>query len=81
MAVQTPEYWKEKEFQPLIEETTAYGTKVRIPKKWHKIWKKMKRMPYSQQEMMDGYHLLQKQGQSMRADLLLTFYEAFQKRS
>ena len=35
MAVKTPEYWKEYE---LIEEMTAYGNKVMIPKSYKCGW-------------------------------------------
>lgn len=38
MEVQTPEYWKEEKFQPLIEETTAYGNKVKIPQSLKSTW-------------------------------------------
>ena len=33
MAVQTPSYWQEEEYQPLIEVETAYGNKVKIPER------------------------------------------------
>ena len=37
--VKTPSYWKEEQYQPLIEETTYYGNPVLIPKRLHLSWK------------------------------------------
>lgn len=44
MAVQTPSYWKEAKYQPLIEETTAYGNKVLIPQSLLRTWKAFERL-------------------------------------
>lgn len=41
MNVNTPEYWKEYD---LIEETTAYGNKVKIPQSLRLAWKYHKTM-------------------------------------
>ena len=38
MAVQTPSYWAEERYQPLIEVETAYGNKVKIPKDFVSCW-------------------------------------------
>ena len=37
--VKTPSYWKEEQYQPLIEETTYYGNPVLIPKRSQLAWK------------------------------------------
>ena len=39
MAVQTPTYWQEEEYQPLVEAKTAYGHTVQIPKLFEENWK------------------------------------------
>ena len=39
MAVQTPSYWKEEKYQPLVEVETAYGNKVKIPERYLPLWK------------------------------------------
>ena len=36
--VQTPEYWKEERYQPLIEVETIYGNTVRIPERFKDSW-------------------------------------------
>ena len=36
--VKTPSYWKEEQYQPLIEETTYYGNPVLIPKRSQLAW-------------------------------------------
>ena len=38
MAVQTPSYWTEERYQPLIEVETAYGNKVKIPERYLPLW-------------------------------------------
>ena len=38
MAVQTPSYWAEERYQPLVEVETAYGNKVEIPKDFVPYW-------------------------------------------
>ncbi len=38
MAVQTPTYWKEEKYQPLIVVKTAYGHTVQIPKLYAENW-------------------------------------------
>ena len=37
--VKTPSYWKEEQYQPLIEETTYYGNPVLIPERSLLAWK------------------------------------------
>ena len=38
MAVQTPSYWQEEKYQPLVEVTTVYGNKVLIPQLYVENW-------------------------------------------
>ena len=45
--IQTPKYWENKEFQPLVEAETAFGHKVKIPKNLLDIWEMRERQkPY-----------------------------------
>ena len=37
-SVKTPKYWQREEFQPLVEEKTIYGNKVRIPSRFKDSW-------------------------------------------
>ena len=36
--IQTPSYWKEEKYQPLVETVTVYGNKVLIPKNFLNFW-------------------------------------------
>lgn len=36
--VKTPAYWKEDQFQPLVEAETLYGNKVKIPSRSKESW-------------------------------------------
>ena len=38
MAVKTPSYWNEEKYQPLVETTTLYGNKVKVPKRFLDTW-------------------------------------------
>ena len=40
--VKTPKYWEDELFQPLIEVETAYGSKVKIPKRYINGWQTAK---------------------------------------
>ena len=40
--VQTPIYWYEEKFQPLVETETLYGNKVQIPEIFQNSWKELK---------------------------------------
>ena len=42
MMVQTPIYWYEEKFQPLVETETLYGHKVRIPEIFQNSWEELK---------------------------------------
>lgn len=33
--VEIPSYWKEEEYQPLVETQTFYGNKIMVPQKFH----------------------------------------------
>ena len=41
--VKTPEYWKEELFQPQVETTTHYGTKVKVPENLMPAWRSLQR--------------------------------------
>ena len=36
--VNTPGYWKEEKFQPLVEVKTIYGNSVKIPERLKPLW-------------------------------------------
>ena len=36
--LKTPEYWKEEEFQPLVEVTTLFGESIEIPERFKDSW-------------------------------------------
>ena len=74
MAVQTPEFWKEYE---LIEETTIYGNKVQIPKKWQNLWAVLKMREGTAQEMIAGSDLHNRPYPSLRWDLLRVYLEVY----
>ena len=61
MAVTTPSYWQEEQYQPLIEVETAYGNKVKIPEKLLLAWK-------YRQQMMES--MVKQYGQE-KADTLI----------
>ena len=44
MAVKTPSYWKNPEYQPIVEATTYYGNKVQIPESLQSFWEFCERM-------------------------------------
>ena len=51
MAVQTPSYWAEERYQPLIEVETAYGNKVKIPESFQTCWEEIKTMAQKAQNL------------------------------
>ena len=36
--IQTPSYWQEEEYQPLVKLKTLYGNQVMIPQKFQDSW-------------------------------------------
>lgn len=36
--VRTPEYWKQKEYQPLVNCRTLFGNPVRMPQRYKESW-------------------------------------------
>lgn len=51
MAVKTPKYWEKKErFGELIEATTFYGNKVKIPEKFKHGWEMAQLMAEDKQK-------------------------------
>lgn len=82
MAVQTPEYWKEERFQPLIEETTALGNKVLIPQKFLDGWKMERlRMEFCQKQKLPLMVGLAEDRTSnpIYYDMARVFYEIYPK--
>ena len=51
--IQTPEYWNEAYYQPLVEAETLYGNKVMIPKRFTALWERMHKMYPDQKIAMD----------------------------
>ena len=39
--VETPAYWNEEQFQPLMEVTTIFGNKIKIPSRFKGSWDMM----------------------------------------
>lgn len=84
MAVKTPEYWKEYD---LIEETTAYGNKVMIPEILQHVWNAEK--IYQKLTIQNGdtpqdglkYRLTEVYTNPIAKDLVLTYWERYQKQS
>ena len=54
--VKTPKYWEGERYQPLIEEETIYGNKVKIPKRFLSCWKTAK-MTYEEMTKRGLDHL------------------------
>ena len=56
--VQTPSYWKEEKYQPLVETVTVYGNKVLIPKNflgsWEMLLKEKEAIEIEKPENLDG---------------------------
>ncbi|MBR5782918.1 MAG: hypothetical protein IKY33_01685 [Clostridia bacterium] len=84
MAVKTPEYWKEEQYQPLVEETTAYGNKVQIPQSLQLAWKYHKSVienmvkQYGQEKavgLMEKRKLRGKSARDLRSVLLEKYEE------
>ena len=51
--IETPEYWNEEWYQPLVEAKTLYGNKVMIPQRFTALWQRMHKMYPSQKVAMD----------------------------
>lgn len=86
--VKTPEYWKKKIYQPLIEVETAYGNKVMIPKQFSGGWKMAKlQMEFIKKQEQDPLDILKvgqdsnpdKEINPLYFDLEQVFYEIFEK--
>lgn len=85
MAVQTPSYWKEEKYQPLVEVETVNGHTVQIPKLYESLWEMHSRQREYLVEMWtrasrDGF--LQETSRSRgqwALDLMKTFLEVYEE--
>ena len=83
MAVQTPGYWQEEKYQPLVEVETAYGNKVKIPESLLdtlKIWKHRKEeiLRNIEQAKAEGFFKKTIHNQN-KQDLKRVYFEQFQE--
>ena len=81
MAVQTPSYWQEEKYQPLVEAITAYGNKVLIPEKLTVCWEiEQERKKYLDRDkpaVKDGYLKELMGPQEMRLHGIQVFWEIY----
>lgn len=83
MAVQTPSYWKEEKYQPLVEVETAYGNKVKIPERCLIDWEAFQDHPEIaikafKQALKDGLYEGDKR-RKFGVDLRKVFIESYQE--
>ena len=82
--IQTPKYWAEEEYQPLVEVTTIYGNPVKIPERWRSTWEFDQEMMEQGRESREDYAAGLKQVIEMRgynaADLARVFLEIYQEK-
>ena len=82
--IQTPKYWEEDWYQPLVEVTTIYGNPVKIPERWRSIWEFDQELMEQGRESREGYAAGLKQVIEMRgynaADLARVFLEIYQEK-
>ena len=82
MAVQTPSYWAEERYQPLIEVETAYGNKVKIPERYLPLWKmaqagKKTTIQHYEQAIADGSYDKPTKRAKFAIDLRKVFVEKY----
>ena len=80
--VQTPKYWENPEFQPLVEAETAFGHKVKIPKNLLNIWEMRERqkpyiLPDLERAKADGWFKAQID-RMVPQDLKRVFFEQYE---
>ena len=85
--VNTPKYWTNEIFQPLVEVETAYGNKVKIPKEFLNGWQtaKMQREDILRRKLEPLAILMvgedenpDKENNPMYFDLEQVFYEIYE---
>ena len=80
--VSYPKYWEDELFQPLIEVETAYGNKVKIPKRYINGWQTAK-MEKAEAErlglgVLDGLEV-DEEIAPMYYDLKRVFFEIYEE--
>ena len=82
--IQTPSYWEEDWYQPLVEVTTIYGNPVKIPERWRSTWEFYEEMIAQGRCTREGYAAGLKQGIEMRgynaADFGRVLLEIYQEK-
>lgn len=85
MAVQTPSYWQEEQYQPLVEATTAYGNKVQIPTLYARNWehyqaqKEMLMEDWQQGKALGFLKPTDNPRKKWAVDLMRTFLEVYEE--
>ena len=83
MAVETPSYWNEEKYQPLVETTTLYGNKVKVPERYKDTWgfflRRKREMKIKIDHLKaDGLRQARTRNKLIR-DLELVFYEIYEE--
>lgn len=83
MAVKTPSYWKEEKYQPLIEVSTLYGNKVKVPERFLDTWEYLEKAKHRRKQMIeqltaDGFRQMPSSNK-LKKDLQLVFYEIYEE--
>ncbi len=83
MAVKTPSYWDEEKFQPMVETTTLYGNKVKVPERFSDAWAfyhRRKREMLMKIEHLTADGLRQARAcNKLNKDLQMVFYEIYEE--
>ena len=83
MAVKTPSYWNKEQYQPLVEGTTLYGNKVKVPKRFWDTWALFERQKDKMRRALedltvDGLRRMTTSN-TLKKDLQLVFYEIYEE--
>ena len=83
MAVKTPSYWNVGKYQPLVETTTLYGNKVKVPKRFLDTWEYLEKSKHRRKQALeyltaDGFRQLPSSNK-LKKDLQLVFYEIYEE--
>lgn len=83
MKVKTPSYWSKEQYQPLVEGTTLYGNKVKVPRRFWDTWDLFERGRHRMQQTLerltaDGLRRMPTSNR-LKKDLRLVFYELYEE--
>ena len=79
----TPSYWNKEQYQPLVEGTTLYGNKVKVPKRFWDTWAVFEKCRHLMQRDLerleaDGLRRIPTSNK-LKKDLQLVFYEIYEE--